>query len=276
MKINYEGYKIFRIFVTMVTINGQSAAKPLNSLIEHGERSTTIETTLLEGKEVEYTNICGKGRNLNTTFIYALVDPITGEIRYIGKSNNPKKRLSQHLCDRVKSHKTSWLKSLDRPPILEIIEKVYIKEWEFWEEYWITQFRSWGFNLTNLTSGGIGHKGFKQSSKTIAKRSKKLTGQKRSVDSRKRMSESRKGMVFSEEHKKNLSKAHIGLKYDPTNYGKHCFRKILQFDGEGTFIKQWDSIKEAAEFYKVHSSSISHCCAGRKKTIRGFIWKYLN
>ena len=26
--------------------------------------------------------------------------------------------------------------------------------WQFWETYWIAQFKNWGFNLTNLTSGG--------------------------------------------------------------------------------------------------------------------------
>ena len=27
------------------------------------------------------------------TFIYALIDPVTDKIRYIGKSNNPKRRI---------------------------------------------------------------------------------------------------------------------------------------------------------------------------------------
>lgn len=35
-------------------------------------------------------------------------------------------------------------------------------------------------------------------------------------------------------------------------------------------------IKEASIYYNVNQSSISHCCAGRKKSIKGFIWKYLN
>ena len=53
-------------------------------------------------------------------------------------------------------------------------------------------------------------------------------------------------------------------------------RKVKQYSLDGTFIKEWNSILEAATFYKVHSSGI--VCAAkegdRHKTCRGFIWKY--
>jgi hypothetical protein len=29
-------------------------------------------------------------------------------------------------------------------------------EWGFWEIYWINQFKTWGFELKNLTNGGDG------------------------------------------------------------------------------------------------------------------------
>ena len=48
------------------------------------------------------------------TFIYGLCDPETNEIRYIGKSNQPKKRLQDHIysCERTVTHKNNWIKSL--------------------------------------------------------------------------------------------------------------------------------------------------------------------
>lgn len=104
----------------------------------------------------------------NKTFIYTLSDPDTNEIRYVGKSNNPKYRLRKHIelskQDKNKTHKENWILSLlnkNLKPIIEIIDEVSIDEWEFWEIYWIYQFKTWGFNLTNTTTGGGINNGFK-------------------------------------------------------------------------------------------------------------------
>jgi transposase len=97
---------------------------------------------------------------MDKTFIYTLSDPITNEIRYVGKANNLKKRLSTHLTpsNLIKpSHKNNWIKSLlvkNLKPLIKIVDEVLISEWEFWEIYWISQFKTWGFKLTNLTNGG--------------------------------------------------------------------------------------------------------------------------
>lgn len=50
--------------------------------------------------------------------------------------------------------------------------------------------------------------------------------------------------------------------------------KVVQYDLNGDFIREWDSIKEATEQTK--SSHISMCCRGHKKykTSGGYIWKY--
>ena len=95
------------------------------------------------------------------TFIYTLIDPFTNEIRYVGKSNNPKKRLYDHLslCYTTHTHKNNWIKSLlekNTKPILDIIDEVSIDEWEFWEKYWIKKFKDDGENLTNYSKGGNG------------------------------------------------------------------------------------------------------------------------
>lgn len=103
---------------------------------------------------------------MNTTFIYSLEDPITGQIRYVGKSNNIKKRLVQHRFDNHKSYKTNWIKSLkdnNLEPILNIIDEVPKEEWSFWEKHYISLYKSWGFKLTNGTDGGDGCHGGKPS-----------------------------------------------------------------------------------------------------------------
>jgi predicted GIY-YIG superfamily endonuclease len=99
---------------------------------------------------------------MENTFIYSLSDPITNEIRYIGKTNNIKKRLCTHLTKSnliKKKHKNNWIKNLlfnNTKPLIEVIDEVPIKVWEYWEKFWISQFKIWGFKLTNSTDGGDG------------------------------------------------------------------------------------------------------------------------
>ena len=116
------------------------------------------------------------------TYIYTLSD--NSGIRYVGKSDNPEIRLTKHLkeCKMKRTRKEKWIFSLKESggiPILEILDEIDSKEWSFFESYWISQLKSWGFNLVNGTSGGEGSDGFR--------------GKKHSEESRNKMSERLKG-----------------------------------------------------------------------------------
>lgn len=98
---------------------------------------------------------------METTFIYTMSDPITGEVRYIGKANDIYSRFRGHLNEKrdIHTHKQRWIRQLrDRglKPVIEIVDEVPIDEWRFWEHWWYLVFRSWGFSLVNSTSGGDG------------------------------------------------------------------------------------------------------------------------
>ena len=115
------------------------------------------------------------------TYIYTLKDPISNEIRYVGKSNNPKQRFKAHLnkCRKHQKHKSNWiekLKKLGLKPIFEIINTVPIDEWKFWEKYWISQMKTWGFNLINYTEGGDGCTFSNQTSFKKGQNGKKVIG----------------------------------------------------------------------------------------------------
>ena len=98
---------------------------------------------------------------LNMVYIYMLIDPVTNLVRYIGKADNIQIRLKEHIrkSKYTKTHKNNWINSLlekDLKPIVEVIDMVSDNEWGFWEQFWIDQFKNWGFNLTNMANGGRG------------------------------------------------------------------------------------------------------------------------
>jgi len=90
--------------------------------------------------------------------IYALRCPLSGAIRYVGRTiQEPGRRLSAHLrdCTKYKHHSATWLNNLkDRglKPSLEILEKT--ENLAARECFWIEQFRS--PLLTNAAPGGHG------------------------------------------------------------------------------------------------------------------------
>ena len=54
------------------------------------------------------------------------------------------------------------------------------------------------------------------------------------------------------------------------------YKKINQYDLEGNFIKQWNSMKEAGEKLNICRQDISMCCRGLRKKAYNFVWRYAN
>lgn len=128
------------------------------------------------------------------TYIYKISDEF-GNVRYIGKSNNPRRRLYQHINDKSNKHKFNWLNSIIKrgsKPIIEVIEKVSVDIWQEREIYWISKFKEDGFDLINMTIGGDGGNGHKHTKK-----------------SKKKMRHAKLGATLSDEHKEKIS---IGIK----------------------------------------------------------------
>ena len=91
------------------------------------------------------------------TYIYTLSDPRTDEVRYVGKTRDPKGRIRNHMGKREHNHKGNWIESLrklDLTPVVHFIDNVPTAEWSFWEQHWIQTFLGWGFKLTNMNAGG--------------------------------------------------------------------------------------------------------------------------
>lgn len=91
------------------------------------------------------------------TFIYLLICPMDGLVKYVGKANNPKQRLKDHCLDFrcMDLNKSTWilkLKNQGLKPELVVLEEVSVDEWKFWEEFYCHYFKSLGFILYNKRS----------------------------------------------------------------------------------------------------------------------------
>jgi hypothetical protein len=184
-------------------------------------------------------------------YVYGLIDPITKELRYIGKTKNIKIRYRDHLRGlNEKNHKANWIKGLLKnnlkPEIIIIEENESEKECFSSEIFYIEYFKCIGARLTNLTLGGEGasvhrmsdeirkkislsHTGKKHTDETKQKIRKIRTGTKASEETRKKMSEGRKGekspsygVKKTDEQKIKISKGRKGKMVGKDNhlYGK--------------------------------------------------------
>lgn len=206
--------------------------------------------------------------------IYTLIDPITKEIRYVGKTEvSLKRRLSLHLADarsgKYRHHNSNWLKSLldvGLKPIIEEIDST-LDDWEWLEQYWISQIKTWGFKLTNQTAGGIGN--VKQSSNNGYIPGSHLIGKTRNIETRNNISNGRKEFLnenpFTKEHKDKI-KTTVTQKYG---------RRVIQFELDSRkLITIHASLKEAGRVVNIDYSTIAKCCNGKYKSAAGYFWMY--
>jgi hypothetical protein len=129
-------------------------------------------------------------------FIYALVDPFTFKVRYVGKTICPEKRYTRHLRSG-NPDKMAWIEGLRKrgfKPVFHILD--VLKDdanWQERERLWITYFRESDCCLLNADNGGNGgrvitertrqrmrvtHLGFRHSESTKEKLRLIVTGRK--------------------------------------------------------------------------------------------------
>jgi group I intron endonuclease len=198
---------------------------------------------------------------METIYIYKLIDPISNDVRYVGKTNNLNRRLSAHIKRSTtnKYHSARWINSLiDKgfKPLISIIEECTEKNWEEREIYWISYYRE-KYDLTNILDGG-------GNSATYG----------------------RLGKPWSDEQRIKFRNARIGVPINHTKEGKekradgirhYCDnhkKPVYQYDLDGSFIKKWSSSVDVDKELGIKHSNITKVCKGVRKKAGDFIWSF--
>ncbi len=191
---------------------------------------------------------------------------------YIGKTINKTLRSAEHR----------WRNKGNCKPTMVIIDEIPSKDHVFWEKYYISLFKSWGFKLENRNKGGGGVSSHNKTSRQ--KISDSLTGKSHSEISKNKMRESALGRKNTKSQKLKLSKS---LKeYYKNNEGsfkgkqhteetKLKIRKPVEALKEGIVVEKYNSLKEAGLKHKTHSGNIIKTIK-RKGTLHGLFWRYIN
>jgi len=99
-------------------------------------------------------------------YIYKLIDPTTNEIRYVGQTNNIKRRYKNHISsslnensDSYNTYKARWIRKLlknnIKPIILIIEECLSLEESNNREAFFIKKLTDDGYKLTNSYVGDV-------------------------------------------------------------------------------------------------------------------------
>lgn len=194
-------------------------------------------------------------------YIYALLDPRTEEVRYIGKSERPVERLGNHMNERSNCHRSHWLQSLKRDglkPHMVILERIQGDwPWQEAERFWINRGRALGWPLTNNTEGGDGVNGLP--AETRARMAAVWRGRKHKPESIDKMRLANKGKRHSDEHKEHMRRLMTGR---TVTWGDKLAEAVRKLSDEqvATIKRRLDAGERGVALsreYGVHRTTIS-------------------
>lgn len=205
--------------------------------------------------------------------VYALCCPRCGCPRYVGQTSDIDARIRSHLSGRKSSdgcrYKKHWVQSLldsGTKPVIKILSQLPTEDFlDEAEIYWIAALRQRGCPLTNLTDGGGGLRGYKQSKETVKKRAAKLLGRPVSNHTRKLIAEKltgrpspKKGRALDEAQRKSHFESHAVEPFQDQHGGVYT------------------SIVDAAAVTGANAANISNVLKRKRQSAGGFVFTFLH
>lgn len=223
--------------------------------------------------------------------IYILIDPITNEIRYVGKTvSTLNQRLNGHVHEAktgVNFHKKHWFAKLEKQglkPIIKQIDEVEDADWKEKERYYISLYKQTGNRLINLLEGGNGF-----TSNDVKKLWK---NKKYRFDQTERMKGTKNpfyGKKHSNETKQILSTKCGKVGKNHPLYGTHLSKKtkekvrlnqpnrkpIQRMDLDGNILDKWDGIRKMCRELNLDMAAVKRVILGKNKHHRGFTFSFI-
>jgi len=161
--------------------------------------------------------------------VYALIDPTTDHIRYIGKSTSGLARPKAHAYPSKnaidQTHRGHWIRSLLAQGLIyriEVLEECDSPDAVAKAECaWIARKRAEGCPLTNATDGGEGCVGRRLSDETRRKIGLANAARLNTPEARAKGAATRRGVPLDPERSKKLHEGNKGRKRTP----EHCQRQ---------------------------------------------------
>ena len=228
--------------------------------------------------------------------IYKITNQVNGKL-YIGQSIDIEKRIMDHKTPRA--HKRNYpisraIKKYGKENFsFDVIETCQISDLDKLEQHYIKTLNP----HYNICEGGSGTKGH-----IVPEETKKILSQKNkdywnSLSEEKKskilsnLSGPSKGHIVKESTRLKLSQIFRGhtnntpktnklisefmAKYSKTHDMARRKQAVLQIDkNTGLILKEFQTIKEAAESISVHPTSVLGVIKGRRKTSGGYKWEY--
>lgn len=207
--------------------------------------------------------------------IYQIRNLVNGKI-YIGSSKNIKSRWNSHKTDinKKKHHSNllqkAWYKYGEENFVFEVLATCP-PEYLIKLEQWFLDNLKPEYNICKIARSVLG---LKRSEETKMKMAlcklgnTAFKGRKHTEETKQKMRISFKKPKSEEHRRKNTERLH--------QHRYKLLKPILQYNLDGSFVQEWDSIKSIVETLNIHRMSIQNCITGRQKKAKGFIWKYKN
>lgn len=225
------------------------------------------------------------------TYIYALFNINEPDIiRYIGKTNNPKRRLKEHLKEKY-GYKYKWIKSFDAKKYLglKILAICPLSDFEYHEEYYIKKYQS--DKLTNSDETGQGNKNRKREIiENAAEKTSKIVYQfdlngnfiskyKSAREAGRKLCISHSYIVRSCNGIFKHSRGYIfsynkDIDIKPLKNPNAIKKIIIEIDLNNNVINEWNSLMECSRDTKLDNGNLSRVCNGKIKSIKGRLFKF--